>query len=136
MLPGDSQILKNLATAIACESRLYLRYQHLARIAAVAGCDDLSQALRLAVASGIERTQCVLDFRWKVDRPTSRVALDSMRGDPQSMFERNAAQFERRYLSIAQAARRDGFDEIAEWFEMAATVERSRIALFRRMLAP
>lgn len=133
--PDKPRTLKNLATAIACESRACLRHQHLAKIAAVAGYDDISQALRLAVASGIERTHTALDFRWQLDRPPFGVALESMRGDPDLLFHRNIAQFERSYLLMARVARDEGFEEIARWFEMAAMMERSRVALFQRMLA-
>jgi len=133
--PDKPRTLKNLATAVAGESRACLRHQHFAKIAAVAGYDDISQAVRLAVASGIERIHMALDFRWQVDRPPFDVALESMGRDPDMLFHRTIAQFERRYLLMARMARDEGFEEIARWFEMAAMMERSRVALFQRMLA-
>jgi rubrerythrin len=125
----------NLKAAVLCESAAYLRYQHLAGVAAVAGRDDHSQALRLAVAAGLERTRCLLDFLREVEEPPVGVALVVLRGELPVMLCRTLAQLDRRYGATARAARDDGLDAVAQWFETAVTTEQSRAEVLRRLLA-
>jgi rubrerythrin len=135
MFPFDSKTGENLTEAFGRESQASHRFLYFAKVAKATGHDDIAQALRLAVADGIDRARVMLEFLWEIDNPLSGPDLRSMGESLHLMLHRRKAEFSGVYWGMARTARDEGFDEVARWLEMLAKTERSRAEHFQRMLA-
>lgn len=64
-----------------------------------------------------------------VPAPPGKTLGDDVRAAIGGEYERSA-----RYAGMARTARDEGFNEIADWFELLAKVQRSRIQRLQRAL--
>ena len=70
--------------------------------------------------------------RWAIRRPTCRSAR--RRDNLKAAVAGETHEYTDMYPGMAKAARDEGFDEIADWFETLAKAERSHANRFQKAL--
>jgi rubrerythrin len=128
---------KNLKDAFAGESQANRRYLYFANLADVAGDNDVSALFRSTAEGETGHAHGHMEF-----------LIDGGAGDPgtgmpakttaealESAIHGETHEYTDMYPGMAKAARDEGFDEIADWFETLAKAERSHANRFSRALA-
>jgi rubrerythrin len=128
---------KNLKDAFAGESQANRRYLYFANLADVAGDNDISALFRSTAEGETGHAHGHMEF-----------LIDGGAGDPgtgmpakttaealESAIHGETHEYTDMYPGMAKAARDEGFDEIADWFETLAKAERSHANRFSRALA-
>src|SRR5215510_3733940 len=110
---------KNLKEAFAGESMANRRYLYFARRADIEGYPDIGGLFRDTSEAETGHAFGHLDFLREV-------------GDPAT--EGETYEFTQMYPGFAKAARDEGFEEIAEWFETLAKAEKSHAGRFTKGL--
>ena len=128
---------KNLKDAFAGESQANRRYLYFANLADVAGDNDVSALFRSTAEGETGHAHGHMEF-----------LIDGGAGDPgtgmpakttaealESAIHGETHEYTDMYPGMAKAARDEGFDEIADWFETLAKAERSHANRFSSALA-
>jgi len=116
---------ENLKRALLDEARFDRRYLRHELAADAAGHHDLAAMLRAVAKSGAAFASGHLDYLFAGDEltsttPTVRSAAELM-ATIAAMTEEHTAM----YAGMARTAHDEGFEEIADWFEMLAKAIRS-----------
>ena len=117
---------QNLKAAFAGESQANRRYLYFANLADVAGDNDVSALFR-STAEG-ETGHAHGHMEYLIEGGAGAEALESA-------IHGETHEYTDMYPGMAKAARDEGFDEIADWFETLAKAERSHANRFSRALA-
>jgi rubrerythrin len=125
---------ENLKASFAEAAQANRRYLYFARQADVEGQAEAAGLLRDMAEGEASHAQGSLDFLREVGDPATGAPFGSTILNLQSAIIDEATQGNETYLDFARAAREEGFDEVAEWFETLARAERSHAERFRRML--
>lgn len=128
---------KNLQAAFAGESQANRRYLYFANLADVAGDNDVSALFRSTAEGETGHAHGHMEY-----------LIEGGAGDPgtgmpakttvealESAIHGETHEYTDMYPGMAKAARDEGFDEIADWFETLAKAERSHANRFSRALA-
>jgi rubrerythrin len=75
-----------------------------------------------------------LDFLKEVGDPVTNVPIGDTEKNLKSAVEGETYEYTQMYPGFARAARDEGFDEIAEWFETLARAEKSHAGRFQKGL--
>ncbi len=124
---------KNLLTALSDESRAHQRYVYFASIAEAEGYTDIAAMFRATAESETTHTNGIFEYLKEIG--------DEMTGLPFGVTEENlkiAIQHElhestQKYPKMAETARAEGFDEIANWFETLAKAEGIHAKRFKKI---
>ena len=125
---------QNLKAAFAGESQANRRYLYFAAKADVEGFNDVAAVFRStaegetgprARPSGISRSS-----RRSGDRSADRRDALNLK----AAIAGETHEYTDMYPGMAKAARTEGFDEIADWFETLAKAERSHANRFQKAL--
>jgi rubrerythrin len=125
---------QNLKDAFAGESQANRRYLYFAKIADVEGYPEVAGNFRETAEGETGHAHGHLDYLKAVGDP----ATDKPFGDTVQNLESAVAgethEYTEMYPSMAKAAREEGFNEIADWFETLAKAEKSHAGRFEQML--
>jgi rubrerythrin len=124
----------NLKTAFAGESQANRRYLYFARRADIEGYPDVGGLFRDTSEAETGHAFGHLDFLKEAGDPVTDVPIGSTEQNLQSAIEGETYEFTEMYPGFARAARDEGFDEIAEWFETLAKAEKSHAGRFTKGL--
>lgn len=128
-----NQTEANLLRAFVCETLASNRYEAFAATSEANGEQCAASVLRcLARRRGnhaAEHLRLLDGFETALTGRSTGDARDNLRAAIATEHERSAS-----YAGMARTARDEGFDEIADWFEMLAKAGRSHAGRFQRAL--
>ena len=121
----SSKTHENLKAAFAGESQANRRYLYFANKADVEGQNDIAALFRSTAEGETGHAHGHLDYLAQVGDPATDLPIGS---------SRQTHEYTDMYPGMAKAARGEGFDEIADWFETLAKAERSHANRFQKAL--
>ncbi len=129
-----TKTLENLKEGFAGESQANRRYLYFARQADVEGYPDVAGVFRSTAEGETGHAFGHLEFMEEVGDPVTGEPIGDTESNLGSAIAGETYEFTEMYPGFAKTAREEGFDEIAEWFEMLARAEKSHAGRFQRAL--
>ena len=126
---------QNLKDAFAGESQANRRYLYFAKVADVEGYPEVAGNFRETAEGETGHAHGHLDYLKAVGDPATDKPIGDTVLNLQSAVAGETHEYTEMYPSMAKAAREEGFDEIADWFETLAKAEKSHAGRFEKMLA-
>lgn len=126
----ESKTIENLRKAFAEEAALAARYLYYATLAEFEGLEGHSALFQELAQSGDCGAQGCFDFLKLVKDPESGIPVGGTLKNLQSLIQMETRRQGRTYPEMAKMARREGFMDIASWFE---TLEKSKRAHLRKL---
>jgi rubrerythrin len=124
----------NLKAAFAGESQANRRYLYFARRADIEGYPDIGGLFRDTSEAETGHAFGHLDFLKEAGDPGTGLPIGSTEQNLKSAVAGETYEFTEMYPGFARAAREEGFDEVAEWFETLAKAEKSHAGRFTKGL--
>ena len=125
---------QNLKHAFAGESRANRRYLCLARNADVEGFKDLAAVFRSTAERKTGRAHGHLDYLEEVGDPATGKPLGPAGDILKAAIASETREYTDIYPGLARAARQEGLDETADWFETLAKAGTWPVGRFRKVL--
>ncbi len=137
---NDSKKLKgtqteaNLKAAFAGESQANLRYLYFAKAADAEGYADVAQAFRSTSKGEVAHAHGHLKFLQAVGDPATGKPIGATNDNLAAAIAGETYEYTDMYPGMAKTARDEGFDEIADWFEVMAKAEKAHAGRFEKLL--
>ena len=125
---------ENLKAAFAGESQANRRYLYFAQKADVEGYNDVSAVFRSTAEGETGHAHGHLEFLEAVGDPATGKPIGPTPDNLRSAIAGETHEYTDMYPGMAKAARQEGFDEIADWFETLAKAEKSHAGRFKKAL--
>ncbi|MFK7963676.1 MAG: rubrerythrin family protein [Burkholderiaceae bacterium] len=129
-----SKTHENLMAAFAGESQANRRYLYFANKADVEGHPEVATLFRSTAEGETGHAHGHLDYLAQVGDPATGMPMGSSEDNLKSAVAGETHEYTDMYPGMAKAAREEGFDEIADWFETLAKAERSHANKFSKAL--
>ena len=123
-----------LKDAFAGESQANRRYLYFANKADVEGQNDVAALFRSTAEGETGHAHGHLDYLAEVGDPATDLPIGTSQANLKSAVAGETHEYTDMYPGMAKAAREEGFDEIADWFETLAKAERSHANKFAKAL--
>ena len=130
----DSQTELCLKKAFAGEAQANRRYLYFASKADVEGYADVAALFRSTADGETGHALGHLEFLEAVGDPITGLPIGHTRQNLASAIASETYEYSNMYPGMAKTARDEGFDEIADWFEILAKAERSHATRYQRAL--
>jgi rubrerythrin len=124
----------NLKAAFAGESQANRRYLYFANKADVEGQNDIAALFRSTAEGETGHAHGHLEHLEAVGDPATGLPFGPSRQNLQAAIAGETHEYTDMYPGMAKAAREEGFDEIADWFETLAKAERSHANRYQKAL--
>ena len=124
----------NLKAAFAGESQANRRYLYFAKVADVEGYPEIAGNFRETAEGETGHAHGHLDYLKRVGDPATDLPIGSTDANLKSAVAGETHEYTDMYPGMAKAARGEGFDEIADWFETLAKAEKSHAGRFQKAL--
>lgn len=133
----NSKTLVNLKTAFAGESQANRRYLYFAKQADTEGYSDVANAFRRIGDGETAHAHGHFDMlvRFGAGDPVTDMPVGTTANNLKSAIAGEEYEFSEMYPGFAKEARDEGYDEIAEWFEVMAKSEKAHANTFKKILA-
>ena len=125
---------QNLKDAFAGESQANRRYLYFAKVADVEGYPEIAANFRDTAEGETGHAHGHLDYLKKVGDPATGLPIGDSTLNLKAAVEGETHEYTDMYPGMAKTAREEGFEEIADWFETLAKVEKSHAGRFQQML--
>jgi rubrerythrin len=125
---------QNLKDAFAGESQANRRYLYFANKADVEGNPEVATLFRSTAEGETGHAHGHLDYLAEVGDPATDLPIGSSEKNLKAAVAGETHEYTDMYPGMAKAARDEGFDEIADWFETLAKAERSHANKFAKAL--
>src|SRR5687767_8292078 len=129
-----SQTESNLKAAFAGESQANRRYLYFAAKADVEGQNDVAAVFRSTAEGETGHAHGHLEYLEAVGDPATGLPIGASRDNLKAAIAGETHEYTDMYPGMAKAARQEGFEEIADWFETLAKAERSHANRFQKSL--
>ncbi|GAB3650560.1 rubrerythrin family protein [Ramlibacter alkalitolerans] len=129
-----SRTEENLKAAFAGESQANRRYLYFANKADVEGQNDVAALFRSTAEGETGHAHGHLEWLEQVGDPATGLPIGSTRDNLKAAVAGETHEYTDMYPGMAKAAREEGFDEIADWFETLAKAERSHANRYTKAL--
>jgi len=129
-----SKTEENLKAAFAGESQANRRYLYFAQKADVEGYNDVSAVFRSTAEGETGHAHGHLEYLEEVGDPATGEPIGSTSDNLKAAIVGETYEYTDMYPGMAKAAREEGFEEIADWFETLAKAERSHANRFQKAL--
>jgi rubrerythrin len=129
-----SKTEENLKYAFARESQANRRYLYFASKADVEGYNDVAAVFRSTAEGEAGHAHGHLEYLEAVGDPATDLPIGGTALNLKSAIAGETHEYTDMYPGMAKAAREEGFDEIADWFETLAKAERSHANRFQKAL--
>jgi len=129
-----SKTEENLKAAFAGESQANRRYLYFAAKADVEGQNDVAALFRSTAEGETGHAHGHLEYLEVSGDPATGLPFGSSRQNLQAAIAGETHEYTDMYPGMAKAAREEGFDEIANWFETLAKAERSHANRYTKAL--
>ena len=125
---------QNLKDAFAGESQANRRYLYFAQKADVEGFNDVSAVFRSTAEGETGHAFGHLEFLTETGDPATGQPIGTTADNLKAAVAGETHEYTDMYPSMAKAAREEGFEEIADWFETLAKAEKSHAGRFQKSL--
>ena len=125
---------ENLKAAFAGESQANRRYLYFANKADIEGQPEVAALFRNTAEGETGHAHGHLDYLAQVGDPATGMPIGSSSNNLKSAVAGETHEYTDMYPGMAKAAREEGFEEIADWFETLAKAERSHANKFAKAL--
>ena len=125
---------KNLKAAFAKSSEAHVRYLYFARMADLEGYNDISAVFRSTAEGETGHAHGHLAYLEETGDPATGEPIGDTAANLKAAIAGETHEYTDMYPGMARAAREEGFDEIADWFETLAKAERSHAGRFKKAL--
>ena len=125
---------KNLKDAFAGESQANRRYLYFAQKADVECYNDISAVFRSTAEGETGHAHGHLEFLEETGDPATGLPIGNTQLNLKASVAGETHEYTDMYPGMAKAARQEGFDEIADWFETLAKAEKSHAGRFTKAL--
>ena len=115
----------NLKAVFAGESQANRRYLYFAQKADVEGFNDVAVVFRSTAEGETGHAHGHLEFLEVSGDPATGLPIGATNANLKAAIAGETHEYTDMYPGMAKAARTEGFDEIADWFETLAKAERS-----------
>jgi rubrerythrin len=129
-----SKTEKNLKDAFAGESQANRRYLYFAQKADVEGHNDTAAVFRSTAEGETGHAHGHLEYLEAVGDPATGLPIGKTTDNLAASIAGETHEYTDMYPGMARAAREEGFEEIAEWFETLAKAEKSHAGRFQKAL--
>ncbi len=129
-----SKTEENLKAAFAGESQANRRYLYFAQKADVEGYNDVATVFRSTAEGETGHAHGHLHYLEEVGDPATGEPIGPTGDNLKAAIAGETHEYTDMYPGMARSAREEGFDEIADWFEVLAKAERSHAGRFRKAL--
>ncbi len=129
-----SKTEENLKAAFAGELQANRRYLYFAQKADVEGYNDVSAVFRSTAEGETGHAHGHLEYLEEVGDPATGEPIGATSDNLKAAIVGETYEYTDMYPGMAKAAREEGFDEIADWFETLAKAERSHANRFQKAL--
>jgi rubrerythrin len=124
----------NLKSAFASESQANRRYLYFAQKADIEGYSDVAAVFRSTAEGETGHAHGHLEYLEQCGDPATGLPIGDTSNNLKSAIASETHEYTDMYPGMAKAARDEGFDEIADWFETLAKAERSHANRFQKAL--
>jgi rubrerythrin len=128
---AESKTIENLRAAFAGEAQANRRYIYFSRKADEEGYPEVSALFRSVAEGETAHALRHFDYMRKIGDPVTKVPVPNVKGMLDSAVKGETYECTTMYPAFAKAARAEGFDEIAKWFETLAKAERAHAGKFK-----
>ncbi|HCA27909.1 MAG TPA: rubrerythrin [Betaproteobacteria bacterium] len=129
-----SKTHENLKAAFAGESQANRRYLYFAAKSDVEGQNDVAAVFRSTAEGETGHAHGHLEYLEACGDPATGLAIGASRENLKAAIAGETHEYTDMYPGMAKAARDEGFEEIADWFETLAKAERSHANRFQKAL--
>ena len=129
-----SKTLENLKAAFAGESQANSRYLYFAQKADVEGYNDVAAVFRSTAEGETGHAHGHLEYVEAVGDPATGKPIGATGNNLKAAIAGETHEYTDMYPGMARAARQEGFDEIADWFETLAKAGKSHAGRFQKAL--
>ncbi len=131
---NGSKTEHNLKDAFARNSVVNLRYLYFAAKADVEGYNDVSTVFRSTANGEAAQAHGHLEYLEVVGDPVTELPFGATAENLKASIAGEMHDFIDMDPAMARTAREEGFDDIADWFEILARAERSHADRFQKAL--
>ena len=124
----------NLKAAFAGESQANRRYLYFAQKADVEGQNEVSALFRSTAEGETGHAFGHLEYLEVTGDPATGHPIGDTKLNLKASVAGETHEYTDMYPGMAKAAREEGFDEIADWFETLAKAEKSHAGRFQKAL--
>jgi rubrerythrin len=124
----------NLKKAFASEAQTNRRYLYFALTADIEGYNDIAAVFRSTAEGETGHAHGHLEYLEEVGDPVTGEPIGDTGANLKAAIAGETHDATRMYPEMAQQARDEGFDEIADWFDTLAKAETSHAARFKKAL--
>ncbi len=125
---------QNLKDAFAGESQANCRYLYFAQKADVEGFNVVAPVFRSTAERETGHAHGHLEYLKDVDDPATGKLIGPTGDNLKAAIASETHEYTDVYPGMARVARREGFDEIADWFETLAKAGKSHAGRFQKAL--
>ena len=129
-----SQTANNLQAAFSSEAQSNRRYLYFANRADIEGYSDLAALFRSTAEGETGHAFGHLDYLAAEGDPITGLPIGASRDNLLSAIASETEEYTEMYVAMAATARSEGFEEIADWFEILVRAERAHANRFRKAL--
>ncbi len=129
-----SKTEENLKAAFAGESQANRRYLYFAQKADIEGHNDTAAVFRSTAEGETGHAHGHLEYLEESGDPATGKPIGKTTDNLAASIAGETHEYTDMYPSMARAARDEGFEEIAEWFETLAKAEKSHAGRFQKAL--
>ena len=129
-----SETEANLKAAFAGESQANRRYLYFAQKADIEGYNDVAAVFRSTAEGETGHAHGHLEYLEAVGDPATGLPIGSTRNNLKAAVAGETHEYTDMYPGMAKAARAEGFEEIADWFETLAKAERSHANRYQKAI--
>jgi len=130
-----SRTEQNLKDAFAWESQVNRRYLYFANKADIEGRSDVAALFRSTAEGETGHAHGHLEFlEHSSGDPATGLPIGTSRQNLAAAMASESRESTEMYPHMARTAREEGFNDVADWFEMLAKAERSHATRYQRAL--
>ena len=123
-----------LKEAFNCEAQANRRYMYFANKADLEGKSDVAALFRSSAQGETGHAHGHLEFLEQSGDPATGLPMGNTRQNLAAAVASETHESTHVYPAMAQTAREEGFDDIADWFETLAKAERSHTLRYEKAL--
>ena len=124
----------NLKAAFAGESQANRRYLYFAKQADIEGYPEIAGNFRDTAEGETGHAHGHLEFLKRAGDPATDMPIGSTDKNLRAAVAGETHEYTDMYPSMAKAARQEGFNDVADWFETLAKAEKSHAGKFESLL--
>ena len=125
---------ENLKAAFSGESQANRRYLYFAQKADIEGYNDIATVFRSTAEGETGHAHGHLSYLEEVGDPATGEPIGNTEDNLKAAIAGETYEYTDMYPGMARAAREEGFEEIADWFETLAKAEKSHAGRFQKAL--